>query len=257
MVNSEEQNMKTKRKKAVFACCPCWGSTNKVGSQHLATRLVAQGYEIAYVSVPISPFHIFGGNYQDVLKRYSIYKNGGRNNLDNNLWSYVPCTLLSPHNKPILRSHYVHRNWSELTYPNIINVLQNRGFGDVDLLYCDTSVHFTWVTKIKAKKSVFRVADYNLGFSQATAELKLLERDLAKYVDMVVYSAHNLESYIKSLNPKSMHYLPNGVNFLHFSANQNISSPREYNTIKHPIVLYVGLLEFWFDFKLVNELAKG
>jgi glycosyltransferase involved in cell wall biosynthesis len=96
----------------------------------------------------------------------------------------------------------------------------------------------------------------NSGFKKHTAALQSCEKKLAQKVDLVLYTAKKLEPYVKSLGPKNMHYFPNGVDYNHFSASDNHKIPADIRFIKKPIVMYVGAINVWFDFELINYIAR-
>ena len=59
---------------------------------------------------------------------------------------------------------------------------------------------------------------------------------------------------MKRLLPKSMAYLPNAVNYAHFSDGPQ-TLPPEYAAITRPIAIYVGAMDVWFDYRLMDEVA--
>ena len=125
--------------KVLMACSNYWNSPFHVGSHHIAKGLASAGHEIAFVSNPISPLHIFSGDMNSLWDRFSVYKKGGIWDDHHGIWTYVPATITSPHNKPILNSRWVQINWHKLTFPNVVSVLEKNGFPEVDLLYLDTT----------------------------------------------------------------------------------------------------------------------
>ena len=237
-----------------MACANYWTTPYQVGSHQLAREFVRRGYEVAFISDPISPAHLLASG-RGLGERFRIYSRGGLRDLGGQLWTYVPGALLTPQNKPILRSSWVQRYWSSLTMPNVVFKTIQQGFGEVDLLYFDSVAQAFWLKYIKAKKSVFRVADNNSGFGKSTEAALEAERKLAQEVDAVVYTAESLKDRVASLNPKAMFHLPNGVNFNHFQEASR-ERPAEYLKVKGRLVVYVGALEPWFDRDLLFQTAK-
>ena len=231
-----------------------WHSPFQVGSHHLARGFVQAGWDVGCVSEPISPWHLLGGNSTELKERYRIYKDGGLREYEGRLWAYVPGALFTPHNKPFLDRKVIAEGWAQLSRPNLIDVLKREGFGDVDVLYCDSVVHQGWLKHIHSKRSVYRIADSLTGFSKTTPAALERERALARSVDLVVYAARSLEGYVKALQPKSMAYLPNAVNYAHFNGGP-YPVPPEYAAIARPIAIYVGAMDVWFDYRLMDEVA--
>ncbi|MBX7066584.1 MAG: glycosyltransferase [Parachlamydiales bacterium] len=238
-----------KTMKILMAASNAWNSVFQVGSHHLAREFLKMGHEVAFISDPISPLHLLGGS--QLKERFELYQNGGLR--DQNLWAYVPATLLPPTNKPFLRSEWVYRYWHQYTFPSVVKKAKANGFGEVDILYFDSPIQSFWLKEIHSRKTVYRMADHAAGFKKATPAHLKLEKELIENVDLVVCTAKNLIDSIQG-NPKRVEHLPNGVPLAHFSKPGKM--PPEYTLISRPIVLYVGAIEYWFDFELVKKLAK-
>ncbi len=240
--------------KILMACANHWTSPYQVGSHQLAREFVRRGYEVAFISDPISPAHALrpGGGLGE---RFRIYSRGGIRDLGGRLWAYVPGALLTPHNQPLLKSKWVQDYWHHLTYPSLLFKTFQQGFGEVDLLYLDSVAQSFWLKYIRAKKSIFRIADNNSGFDKSTGASRAAEKELAQGVDAVVYTAESLRGLVSSLEPRAMFHLPNGVNFQHFQEAPR-EKPEEYSGVAGPIVVYVGALERWFDRDLLFRTAE-
>jgi glycosyltransferase involved in cell wall biosynthesis len=239
-----------------MACANYWRSPFQVGSHHLARGFVKAGWDVAFVSDPISPFHLFEGLSPELKERFRAYRQGGVTDLDGRLWAYVPATLVSPHNKPILRSEWVHRHWSSLSRPDVVHMVKAHGFGQVELLYFDSVNQNFWLNAVGHQRSVFRVADSNIGFRKFTPAMRGLQQELARSVDAVVYSAENLRGLVEQLHPRRSLHLPNGVDFEHF-ARPLPGSPDDLAGIPRPIAVYVGAMEAWFDFRLIDSAVAA
>lgn len=236
-------------KKILMACSNAWTSIFQVGSHHLAREFLKMGYEIAFISDPISPLHLLGGN--SLKERFRLYRSGGIR--EDRLWAYVPAALLPPQNKPLLRSEWVHRHWHQLTIPSVVKKVQKQGFGRVDILYLDTAMQSFWLKNIRARKTVYRMADLTAGFKKSTPALLKLEQELIQKVDLVVCTAKTLMENLKGKASARIEHLPNGVPFAHFAGTSKL--PIEYQTIPKPIAIYVGAIDDWFDFALIQKLA--
>ncbi|MBI5529688.1 MAG: glycosyltransferase [Deltaproteobacteria bacterium] len=231
-----------------------WSSTFRLGTHHLASGFLRRGWEVAFVSNPVSPLHVFSANRRDVLERARIFAAGGRGYCDGRLWTYVPGALVAPTNKPLLRSEWVCRNWQSTTLPSIGRVLRRSGFGEVDLLYFDSPVQAGLLTRVAHRRSVFRIADRMDGFSSFAPAFVTMQRELAGRVDLVIYSARSLASYVEALGPRNSMLVPNGVDFRHFAEGRR-ETPPEYGSIPRPRAVYVGAMDEWFDFELVSRAA--
>ncbi len=238
-----------------MACPNYWDSPFRVGSHHLARGFAQSGWDVAYISDPISPFHWIAGVTPELRERFQNYRAGGVQWKGGSLWAYVPGALLTPHNKPLLRSSWVIRNWPRLSLPNVIGLLETRGFGEVDVLYIDSIAQRFWLDRVRHKHSVYRVADRSTGFTKSTSATIRVEQELAEAADLVVYTAQSLRSHVESLGAKRVLHLPNGVDFRHFAAGDR-SPPPELMRIPRPIAIYVGAMDAWFDYDLTNFVAR-
>jgi glycosyltransferase involved in cell wall biosynthesis len=242
-------------RKVLMACTNYWTSPFQVGSHHLARAFLQRGWQVGFISEPISPWHFLKGVSGDLRDRLAIYRQGGQWRHGGNLWSYVPGTLLTPHNQPVLRSDWVYRNWARFTLPDVRSLAAVNGFGDVDLLYIDSVYQPFWLDSLRYKKAVLRIADYNPGYAKYTPAARRGEEQLAQAVDLVVYASRTLRPHIESLRPRQMLHLPNGVDFRHF-ADHDRPVPDAYTDIPKPIVVYAGSCDVRFDQHLFRFAAR-
>jgi glycosyltransferase involved in cell wall biosynthesis len=241
-----------KLRKALCAAGNYWTSPLQVGSHHLARSLVARGWEVAYISDPISPWHLLGG--VDLKPRAALYRQGGVHDLDGHLWAYVPGALAVPANQPLLRSEWLHRSWQRLTVPNVARFVKQHGFGEVDLLLMDSFSQPFWLDVLQVGRSVFRIVDRLDKYPKSTQAAKAAQAHIAGAVDFVIYTAQALEPFVRSMKPQRAVHFPNGLEFRHF-VGQRWSCPLEYAGIPRPIVVYVGALDHRFDSELVMQAA--
>lgn len=241
------------RPRAVMATFDRWGSSSWLGGHHLAQGLVTAGWDVAFVSWPMSTLHLWRVTSREVRTRFAIHRAGGISHLDGHLWEYVPAALLTPHNLPLLRNPWLHRNWHRLAIPPVARALRDRGFDDVDLLYVDAVIHAGWLDQIRARRSLLRVPDRLAGFPGRAPALRRLEAQIAPKVDLVAYAASGLADHVRSLGARRAIHLPNGVDFESFRRPSPI--PDDLTGIARPIALYLGSLEPWFDFELLNQLT--
>ena len=240
-------------RKALWAAATYWTSPLQVGSHHIARGLVARGWEVAYISDPISPWHLLGG--VDLAKRAALYWHGGMSDLDDRLWAYVPAALAVPANQPLLRSGWVQRTWQRLSIPGVIGMARRHGFGHVDLLGINSFSQPFWLEALQADCSVFRVADQYDQYPKFTPAARQVEAQIARSVDVVAYTARVLEPYVQSMHPRRAVHFPNGLDFKHFAGKQ-WACPAEYMQIPRPIVVYMGALDLRFDSELVMQAVE-
>jgi len=243
-------------KKLFWAANTYWNSPFQVGAQHLAKQFLADGWQVVFVSDPISPLHFLQSSTAFSAKdRFKSWYAGGHRDFSDNLIYYSPLTLLTPHNKPVLRSQWVLDHWHRLTVPSIKRFLQKNDFQGVDLLITDTVTGHIWKRLIDAKKHVFRVTDNSMGFTKMTPQMQKKERDCINAADLVTCTSKAIASQLQAMGAKSTLYLPNGVDLDQYSRPAGIL-PQEYQSIKRPIAVYVGAIDEWFDYELINYASE-
>jgi len=241
-------------RKALFASSNFWTSPSQVGTHAIAHALLRMGWQVAFISDPLSPFHFFKKDLSLSRQRFRIYRQGGLSTHQGKLWAYLPMAAFIPRNYPLLRSSLVFKNWPQLTFPNLFRTIRQHDFGEVDLLYLDNSTQSFWIDKVKYKKSLFRIVDNYSAHKKYTPCNLAAEKKLAERVDLIIYTAAKLKSYLTKFQINSARFFPNGVNFDHFNRPRK-NLPAEYANIPHPRIVYVGETKTRFDYNLVKTAA--
>jgi hypothetical protein len=247
--------MKGKRK-ALFIAANYWNTPYRVGSHELASLFAKNGWEVSFMSDPVSPLHLFKIDNNQIRERFKIWLSGGQYDKTTNVRSYVPLTLFPPQKYPILKTRFVFENWHKFTIPNVYYKLKRIGFDNVDLLYFDNATQGIWLSLINYRKSVFRIADNYSGYDKYAGYSRIMEENLVKDVDLVLYTARNFEDYVQSIRDRKSIYFPNGVNFESF-ANGTKEEPEDLKQIPHPRIIYVGEMEIRFDFGIIKYAAQA
>jgi glycosyltransferase involved in cell wall biosynthesis len=240
-----------------WAANAVWSSSLPVGANHLSRQVVARGARVAFVSEPVSPMHL--AVYREkrpTRDRFSQWARQGGWDLDGRLFYYAPLTLAPPQNLPVLRSEWALRNWLRLTVPPAPGLLERQGFGDVDLLVIDTVVQGVWLDVIRARKVVVRITDRLSGWQKTTPAMLRRETELIQRADLTVYTAEPLRGVVDAAGARRAAYVPNGVDFSHFTGALP-PPPPEYAELSAPIVVYVGAVDLWFDWDLVEHCARA
>ena len=255
-VTYKKANLTEKTRKALFAAGLHWDGPLQVGTHQMAKSLLKMGWDVAFISNPISPLHLLRGMSHELRQRFQLYKSGGKWSYDHHLYTYVPGAILAPARKPLLDNMALYESWIKMTFPSLKHKLKENSFHEVDLLFIDC-IHFTMLPKmIDAKKIVFRIADRMDSFAEASTLTNELGKKLATCADCTIYTASSLRDYAISMNAKNPCYIPNGVNFSHFKQG-NADMPKEYDEIPAPRIIYVGAMEDWFDYLTLEYLAKS
>jgi glycosyltransferase involved in cell wall biosynthesis len=240
-------------KKILIAAANHWNSPYQVGSHHYARVFAQNGWDVLFVSDPISPLHFLAKRDEQLKERYKIYKGLYENDISN-IHTYVPLALITPNEKPVFNTKFVAEQWHNLTVPNIVKYAKKMGFGEVDILWFDSISQKFWIDLIKYKKSVFRVSDKLDAFKKINKNMKILEHELLDKADIVIYTARSLEPYISKYTNKAS-FIPNGVDVSNF-INSSREIPADLQSIPSPRVIYIGAIDEWFDTELLYDVAK-
>ena len=240
------------RKKILIAATNYWSSPYQVGSHHYAKIFAMNGWDVFFVSDPISPFHFLRKDKNELIQRYNIYKNKIKSGIEN-IEIYVPMALFTPNEMPFFNTKFVSKYWNNFTIPNIMKVAKEHGFLDVDVLWFDSITQYFWINKLNYKKSILRIADLSGAFKKINKNLKNLEEDLKSKVNNIIYSAHTLKKYLSGYEDKAF-YISNGVDINHF-LNTKKEIPADLKNIQRPIAIYVGAIDEWFGVEFLREVA--
>src|SRR6516225_5428286 len=107
-------------RKALFASTNYFLSPFQVGSHHLARAFARAGWQVAFVSMPLSPWHWLKRSNVEIQKRWECYRQGGFHHRDTGIWVYVPAAVLPPHASPVLRTEPIARQWWRWMVPSVV-----------------------------------------------------------------------------------------------------------------------------------------
>lgn len=83
-----------------------------------------------------------------------------------------------------------------------------------------------------------------------------MEEELARKSNIIFTTAEGLYSHLKEYN-NNIFLIPNGADFEHFNrARTKNRIPKEMESIKKPILGFVGVIHDWIDLNLIEHLAK-
>src|SRR5262249_55585044 len=157
---------------------------SQVSAHHYARLLVQAGWDVAFLSHPISPWHFLRRSSRHAtMDRWRNWRSGGEPELGGHLLHYVPLTLCPPHYFPLLRRRTILDLWPRLTLPCLRRFLRSHGYDEVDLLVIDSPVHGFLVSEVDAGRTVLRLVDDLAGFPGVAPSWVQRERELIGEVD--------------------------------------------------------------------------
>lgn len=242
-------------KKIIITSAHYFHSPIQIGNHHFARLFARHGYEVLFLSTPITPFHKFSAD-QDAYKiRKENHRKGGVK--ENNIISYVPASIVTPRNMPLFSSKWTLWNWDYFSYPSLSKKIDELGFSDVDVIWMESLIFAPILKKVSYKKMICRIADDLLGFDNVSDKTFTNELQVLKQADHIFFSSSVvMEKYRPLFKENSLAYIENGMDVNNF-VRKSYQVPEEYNTIPSPRVIYVGSIENWFDETLVEKCAKA
>ncbi len=244
--------------KILMACIQPYWSCLQLGSQHLARQFARNGWDVVYLSAPITPLHLPRLSNSEVRSRFKSALGKPSSFENSSIQAYTPFALLAPDGRFVLRDPLVTRNWYRTIIPCLQKTLAKAGADQVDLLYLDNLSYHFLLDYVQYDKSVFRVMDIHEHFPGWQDKTRWMAQKIACRADLTVYSAQGLESYVEDLSPRQTALVPNGVDFGFFqSPNTTQKEPHPLlSSIPGPIVLYTGILDSRLDQALIKHAAK-
>lgn len=243
------------RPKILVVSARHWNTFIRVGDHHFARCFSKAGWRVGYVSPALLlGVHFFLKNRPAVRPRWTAWRDKGFWHAQDGVFEYVPGAWFAPHGRvPLSFSSFVIKNWYRWTFPNFLEVLREKGFDEVDVLYLQDAVHLCWIKKIIYKKMIYRMTDWHDAFPNFPKKLLAAEKEAVQRADITVVTARKLVDRARNLGAHKVMYLPNGVDDEHFS--KKTTPPPEYRDIPSPRAVYAGSLETWMDWSLLEEAA--
>lgn len=243
----------TCEKRILFLSQVNFGYWAKVGSNYLAEQFAINGWKVAYLSNNISLLHIA---QPDFKTRLGIWMRTGEHVMEN-LWQYVPLTLLPFASRPPLNTNFLWNNWVNFCVPNLRRTLKAREFSKVDIVFLDNLRFFPLLSKIDYKMLIFRLADKFTAFKGVSSHIKETEELALENADYVLFASHALLNEYTVIYPdiaEKFIHLPNGVDLSFVKDEAKL--PPEYIDIPSPRVIYLGPITWWFDFSLMKAVVS-
>jgi glycosyltransferase involved in cell wall biosynthesis len=231
-----------------------WQSPLRVGTHYIIQYLLDRGFQVAYLSAPITTLHQLLPDTDDLQRRRVNNTAGGQREMGGQLWHYVPYALLAPDNRPILSTSLVLNYWQFLSAPNVIETVKRAGFADVDVLFLDSIYQPFWLSAINYKFSAYRLADNTSGFTGYSRSAKSVEERIFNQVDMVFAASYGLKTYASLNGAKNIKHLANGIDLERF-ANLDGIADLDLPKLTGPVAAYIGAFSYWFDHNTVFQLA--
>jgi len=227
-----------------------------MGAHQFAKQFAGNGYEVAFISEPISSFHYFFAlDKEGFWDRHRYWLQGGRWEDGGKVWAYTPFALVPITKKPLFRSRWIVDNNYKLAFPPLKWKLKKAGFHKVDVLFLDEPFEY-FLDNVDYGKSVFRLSENIVPlFEKDKAHLLEKAKRVVRRADLVVITARQLQDLAQKMGARRIEYIPGGADFELF--NDGFPRiPQEYGEIPAPRVVFVGNINYWLDVELLAYAAR-
>lgn len=222
------------------------------GHQEIMTRLARNGNRVLFVEntgVRAPKISDLGR----IKKRLSNWRKGlhGIRKVEEGLYIYSPLVLPFPY---LRLARFINR---KLVLSVLFKWLKAVGFSEpIVWTFLPTGLSIDLIDSIKPSILIYYCIDSFSASSKDAANIKMTEEALLKRADMVFVTSEELFKYCSKWN-KKVYYFPFGVNIENFkeALNKPRPAPHDVNSIKKPIVGYIGGIHKWIDFDLVRLAA--
>lgn len=230
-------------------------STFQVGGHHIARGFARNNHRITYLSTCITPFHALEwlrGNRHELGLRVDNYLAGGRIESER-IYSYVPLSLLPLVKYPLFDNNWVAARFLKWTFPGLSKRL--RKLGPFDVFIIGNPKFIPLLDKIDCRQAILRLVDNTTAFKTAPRVLGTLIKNAVSQCDRVIVTSRVSMRNIKKINrSKPVYYIPNGVDYNHFSRKDQ-AIPDDLADIPRPRAVYVGAIDDWFDADMLQIAA--
>jgi len=239
--------------KALFAEYLVWDTPFQVGSHYYARHFMQQAWEIGWLG---GEFHLFNllNNREELRRKFPIWREGGRR-VPGGPWEYTAFKVVPYRRWGPLDSESLAWDGLRWTIPSVRRVLARSGFDHADLLWLTNILGYPALIHEKTWQSiVYRAADDYSAFAASPRSLRNVEKEIVRRADIVFAVSHAVYKRFRCLRKEGVYYLSNGVDLNRFTTIQ--PCPPEYQTLNHPIAVYVGNIQNRIDYDLLLETAR-
>lgn len=220
-------------------------------AQHLTTALAARGWCVLHVG-PVAYSAL--GNLRRLAARQPTAWRGVLTERGPNLWTYSP----PPGLPQTMASARLNRLGHRLAHPGLARTLARLGFRRPALVV-GWPLAAPWIGHLGERIAVYDCMDDFPAFPQPERQRRTIvaaEATLAVRCDLVVATSAALRD-TWARRARAVHLVPNGVTDAFIAALEHPTAiPADLAAIPEPRLLYVGVIDRWFDQESLVVLAR-
>ncbi len=224
--------------------------------QHLMSVLARTG-RVLYVEPPLDIFSVLG-------RRRQWGRLAGMREVEERLWVLSP-VVVADSSLPRKRVGF-HRGF----LPKVASAARGLGFEN-PVVWCFSPEHVAYAGGLGESVLIYHAADEPTGLSRDPDSTRTLERELMERSDIIFVASQSLLEARSEFD--NVHRLQNAADGMHYgrvlagdataSADVLLGTlrkpgriSRELAGLEGPVILYGGAAYGWFDFELIEELAR-
>ncbi len=245
----------SKDNKVIFGEYLNWNDNCTVGGHIYAKWFLSRGYQLCWVSHPLSIFHIL--KYREephslikAMSRQIILAKETGSILAIKPFTLIPYLRFAPFNSSKLCAKSLN-----FTMPNLKSILCMNRFESVKVLWLTNPYLYGLLNLVKPEIIVFRITDNIFAAPGAPSSLPMVMESLIRKADVIFCTSKRLSEMLESRYKKAITFLPNAFDAKLFKSKNEYKVPAEYEHIDCPIAIYIGAIDKWFDIELMYYLC--
>jgi glycosyltransferase involved in cell wall biosynthesis len=172
------------------------------------------------------------------------------------LFTYAFATLAPYKNLPVFRTEWAGVHSLRFAVPSVRGKLREFGFERPELLWLSDIAQYSILDLLVAHKTVLHITDDYLSFSTTPASFLGVERWAVNRADVVIVPNPRLARLIRerhAVAERKVLVVPHAVTV----DPEDLSKlPAEFEAIPRPRVIYLGALEDWLDWPLMEDAVE-
>ena len=236
--------------KVIMAEYADWNSVFRIGSHHVCEDFLKRGFKVLWFQSYwnlLTPFVAWRG-FKSLFRLWRL----SPQTLEGELTGFSPFTFFPYRNFPLAKSMLFGANALRFTLPPLTWWLERNGWRNVDLLWITSADLITLPQMLHYKTLVYRITDNMTGFSHIPAGFRELEKRILTRADVVLATSQEVAKRASRFN-NNTYYIANAVDLEPY---QGAAPSLLLENISRPRIIYIGSLEYWFDYQLIHEVAK-
>jgi glycosyltransferase involved in cell wall biosynthesis len=234
----------------VFASHSPFDECLVVGSHHLASALAEAGHKVWHIGPPVTPVHVALAIKPKYRSRL-LKSLRAPEQLQDNLIAMDPFSAIP---WQVAKWTIPYGNLFVLSSNIATKLAKAGGLAEIDVLLVDDP-RFSGLEKLLKPRAVFYRATDLYAEMKEDPKLTTAERQLLQHCSGIIGTSQPVLLHLMGLKPglPSLQ-LENGVDWGHFS--KPMEEPEELKGIPHPRVIYVGAVDFRFDYDVLGYMAE-